>query len=429
MCLRKIVLALMAILVFSIPTAGGRFSFDVGLGPLGLMSIIGLLAFLFAVAFLLFGNRGLGRTPVPVDRSVVLFGLFVALNFASVGWAQAPVVAISSSISWFQLLIFVWLLLFLRSEPKAFGILLHAFFFGSLLVAAGVLYDVVSAGLDTLDRRLEGFDMNSNRFAYKMALGIPVAFYLSQRGFPRLRWVYLSYIPAAAFLVMLSGSRTGTVALLFALATIFWLIVKVEDQGQARFSIKRLLLLTAVLTALAVFLLPYISGQFQAQMDRIATVTDPFESGFGNRWDLWVAGFGVYLENMLLGVGSGGSRTAILPYFESDVYIFSFLGTGVSLHNVYLAIASETGTIGFLLYVAAIVSLASRIRTFPRQEEFLCLSLIGVSLIAALAGTIETTRDFNFALFISVMYFHQHPKQKKLPSESGRTGITSVPVR
>jgi len=413
MFLRKIVLALMAFLVFSIPIAGGRLSFDLSLGPLGLMSIVGLLAFLFAIASLLFGHRGLGRTAVPMDLSVTLFGIFVALNFASVGWAEDSSVAIKNSVAFFQIFIFVWLLLFLRSEPKAFNIILHAFFLGSMLLVANALYDVLSIGLDTFERqRIGGLDIQVNRFAFKMALGIPVAFYLFQRGIPSLRWVYLAYIPAAVFLVFLSGSRTGSAATLFALLAGVWLLLKVEDRGEARFSPKRLLILGAIGMVVAVSVVPFVSDRFAFHAERVASLADPMDtagrstasSGFGARLHLWEFASAAYLDNPVLGVGSGGANTAMLDYTGREGLMVSLSERGLSVHNAYLAIASETGTVGMLLYLAVIVTLIVRIRTFPRQEKLMFLSVMGVGLVTALAMTNETTRDFNLALFLSVIF-------------------------
>ena len=436
MFLRKIVLALMAILVFSIPLAGGRLSFDLSLGPLGLMSIVGLLAFLFAIASLLFGYRGLGRTVVPMDLSVALFGAFVALNFASVGWADDSSAAIKNSIDFLQIFVFVWLLLFLRSEPKAFSVILHAFFFGSVLLLGNAFYDLLSIGLDVFERqRIGGLAIHVNRFAFKVALSIPVAFYLSQRGLPMLRWVYLAYIPAAVFLVFLTGSRTGTASTLFALMAGVWLLLKVEDRGQIRFSIKRAFVIGAVGLVLAVSVVPFISERFAYHAERVASVVDPLDtagrstaqSGLGGRLHLWEYSLGAYRDNPILGVGSGGSRSATLDYLGHEGLAVSLAIRERSVHSAYIAILTETGTVGMLLYLAVIVALIVRIRSFAHPEKFLFLSLMGVGLITALAMTNETLRDFNLALFFSVVFLHTQKKTARMPAPTGRPHMADRP--
>lgn len=412
MLLRKIVLALMVLLVFSVPIAGGRLSFDLSLGPIGLMSLVGILAFLFAIAHLLFGQRGLGQTKIPMDLSVTLFGVFVALNFASAGWAQDSGRAISSSIDYLQIFVFVWLLLFLRPEPKALTIILHAFFLGSVLLVVNSLYDVLSLGLDAIGgQRVAGFGVHLNRYAFKLALGIPVAFYLWQRGIPGLRWMYLLYVPAAIFLVLLSGSRTGTATVIVGFLAGLWLILRVEEGAKVHFSHKRLLIASGIAVVLAFSVLPSVYDRFESQAQRIATLADPMDttstsaaSGFGGRLHLWQSLFQAYLDNVILGVGSGNSRIVMLDYMGHDTLLVSLPQQAQSPHSVYFLIAAETGTIGLLLYVALLISLFLRIRWFPRQEQLLFGALIAVALVHGIGGAPTTGREFNFALFSSVLF-------------------------
>ena len=401
MFLQKIVLVLMALLVFAIPLGSGRYSFNIDLGPIGLLSVVGILAFVFALAHLLFGHRGLARAKVPMDPSVAVFGVFVALNFASVGWAQFPGVAVSSSFGYLQLLIFVWLLVFLRHDPRAFGILLHAFFAGSFLVLMVALYDIDAAGLETFEgQRYAGFDIHTNILAFKLALGVAVAFYLFQRSNRALRWFYLAYIPGAAFLLVLTGSRTGFVILAFASAIGFWSVLKVESQGKFRWSTQRILWSAASLAVVAIVAVPYVSEQLQFQTERIATVTE--DETAGGRAHLWAAAARAYIDQPVLGVGSGGSRYVLRDYIGYDGLIVS-LGIGRQVaHNVYLGVAADTGTAGALLYLIALGLLLLRIVSFPRPERLLFLSLIGVALIAGMTLSLEQNRDFYFALFLSV---------------------------
>ncbi|MFO8003052.1 hypothetical protein, partial [Thioalkalivibrio sp.] len=259
----------MAFLVFSIPLAGGQLSFDVSIGPVGLMSVVGILAFLFAIASLLFGHRGLGRTVVPMDLSVTMFGIFVALNLASVGWAENSSVAISASIAYIQILVFVWLLLFLRSEPKAFSIILYAIFLGSFLLVAYSIYDILSVGLDSFQsQRFGGFGVQVNRYALKLALGIPVALYIMYRGLRAFHWLSFAYLPAAAFLIFLSGSRTGMAMLIFALLAAMWLVLRVEHRDHVRFSVRRLSLLAGIVVVASILVGPSLYERFEYHAER-----------------------------------------------------------------------------------------------------------------------------------------------------------------
>ena len=78
MFLRKVVLILVAMVVFLQPWGSGAFGM-IALGPLGLMSILGILAFLFAVGYLLFGVPGFGKAAEPPGN----FPIFSHFLFAS----------------------------------------------------------------------------------------------------------------------------------------------------------------------------------------------------------------------------------------------------------------------------------------------------------------------------------------------------------
>jgi O-antigen ligase len=411
MILKNIVLGLMAALVFLLPWGSGAFNF--GVAGLGVLSIAGILAFLAAVAFLLFGQRGLGQARIPMEGSIVLFGVFVAWNLASVGWAQNAVSALSSSISYIQLLVFAWLLLFLRLHRRGFATLLHAYVLGCGLMLVFLAPDVLAhaAGSATI-KRLDGFGMSANRFAYTLILGIPMAFYLAQklRSAP-LRWLYLLYIPGAIVVVILSGSRGMFVALLVAGLALLWLLFQGEPIGKARVSRTRLFLSLGVLAGLLVVLLANFGHVVESQLERIFTITDAVESDVGGRWYIWVAGFGVYLDNLWLGVGSGHFGRSIIPFFEGDVYIFSFIAGGAAAHNTFLAIAVETGTIGLLIFGAMVFALIRNIRGTGMQEQALFYSLLGVSLTAALSLSLETVRLFYLALFLPLAYASTYPKR------------------
>jgi len=402
MFLRKIVLALVALIVFGMAWQLG-YRAGIRIGGLGLLAIAGFLAFLFAFAYLLFSRREVGRAPIPMDASVLLFGAFVAVNLASVGWADRPDLAISSSITYFQLLVFVWLLAFLRAEKNAFSILLHAYLAGISVIAVTTLLEFGLYGLAEVQRRIDGFGMTSNRFSYKLLLGIPVSIYLFQRSaLPRFRWLYLSYVPLGLVLAILAGSRTGLVALAAMLAIFAWFFVTVEKANGTRISATRALVAVGTLGAVVVSLIPFLADQIPRHIDRFLTLADPMASNVGNRLDMWIAAVEVYLNNILLGIGSGGGGAAILPYFEGDVYLFTFLDQVVSLHNVYLAVATGTGTVGLLLFLAVIVTLILRALSFAREERMLFLSLTGASLVMALTLGLEQSRDFFFALFLPV---------------------------
>ena len=426
MFLKKIVLALVAFIIFAMPWGSGVFGV-ISIGPLGLLALVGVLAFLAAMAFLLFGQQGLGKAPVPWDISVTLLALFVALNFASMGWADNPSRANSQSIDYAQLLVFVWLLVFLRSEKGALSILLHAYLLGAFFAIFQVVSTVGPSQLLELDARLDGLNRTANGFALTLTLAIPIALYLFQRGRPMVRWLYLSYIPAAAFLVFLSGSRTGFLLLLIVAGVAFWSILKAEEHGKVRFSRKGALFSVGAAVVLAVVVAPHLTEQFQRQAERIATVTQ--DETAGGRTHLWGAAIAAFRENPVLGLGSGGIREAMPDYVGHDGLFVSLPITGRAVHNTYLVIAADTGTVGLLLYLAAIGVVALRLPSFPRQERLLFVSMMGVALLAATTLDLQTRREFYFALFLPLALGAWRPQKRKAPAVRGTQHASTTMAR
>lgn len=422
MFLKKIVLALMAFIVFSLPGGIGGFG-GVSLGGFGLLSMIGILAFLAAVAFLLFGRRGLGQAPVPWDPSLTLFGAFVVLNFASVGWAGNTSAAINSATTYAQLLVFIWLLLFLRSEKSAFSILLHAYLLGAFVVLVQTASVYGFSGLLELNSRLAGVGRTANGFAFVLVLAMPIAFYLFQQGSTRLRWLYLAYVPAAGFLVFLSASRTGFVLMVAVLLVGFLSLIRVEHRGRLRISTKAVAFSVVIAVAMAILIAPQLSGQFQRQVDRIATVTQ--DETAGGRVHLWVSAIRVYLDNPILGVGSGGARTATAEYRAPEGLIVSLEARRIAPHNTYLGIAVETGTFGLLLYLAALGMVVLRLPNLPRNDRLMFFSMVGVTLIAATTLSLESRREFYFALFLPLAVAALSPQNRR----THRPGALRPPER
>lgn len=79
------------------------------------------------------------------------------------------------------------------------------------------------------------------------------------------------------------------------------------------------------------------------------------DSGFTSRWFLWDAGFKIFKENFLLGIGKGNLYQEIVEVTGKKIYPeysgFHLLGF-TDLHNGYLTILVVSGVIGFILFAA-----------------------------------------------------------------------------
>ena len=403
MFLRKLVLILTAMIVFIQPWGSGAFEM-ISIGPLGLMSILGILAFLSALGYLLFGVQGLGKAAVPMDASVVLLGVFVALHLASIGWADVPGRVIGSSFTMIQVFVFVWLLAFLRQEPRGLDTILHAYVLGSTIVAAWFAYEVFVLG--TSVSRVDGFNRDANYTAYTLVVALPMAYYLANRGgFGLLRWLYFALIPLVIVMVIFTGSRGNAVAMVAWLAVVSVFFITSRSAPGSRDSRVKVILGTVALVGVSALVVFAFSDLAEHQIQRLMTVTDPMESRFGRRLDIWIAGFEVFLKNMFLGVGAGGFAAAIIPHFEGDVYVFSFIDRSASSHNTYLNIAVTTGVVGLAVFGAMLFVLVRNAFRANPPEKLLFLSLILVSLIAGISLHLDDRRLFYLALFVQVAVY------------------------
>ena len=403
MFLRKVVLVLVAMIVFIQPWGSGAFEM-ISIGPFGLMSLLGILAFLSAVGYLLFGVQGLGKATVPMDASVALLGVFVALHLASIGWADVPRQVIGSSFTMIQVFVFVWLLAFLRQERRGLDAILHAYVIGSSIVAVWFAYEVFVLG--TSVSRVDGFNRDANYTAYSLVVALPMAYYLANNaGIGFLRWFYFAFIPLAIVMVIFTGSRGNAVAMMVWLVVVSLFFITSRSPAGSRDSKAKVLLGTLVLVGISALVVFVFSDLAEHQIQRLMTVTDPMESRFGRRLDIWIAGFEVFLKNMVLGVGAGGFSAAIIPYFEGDVYVFSFIDRSASSHNTYLNIAVTTGIVGLAVFGAMLFTLIrGTFRAHP-PERLLFLSLILISLVASISLHLHDRRLFYLALFVQVAVY------------------------
>lgn len=420
MFLKRIVLILMATLVFVLPWGAGAFG--ISIGPLGLMSILGILAFLFAVAYLLFGSQGLGRAAVPMDASVALLGVFVALNLASVGWADVPASALGAALMLIQMFVLVWLLAFLRLEKRGLDTILHAYVIGSIIVASWSAHALFVVGSDAgVVGRLDGFNRDANFLAYTLILAMPMAYYLAtQRSIGVLRWVYFAFIPLTMVLVIFTQSRGMFVAMLTWFALLLWFVLTSKPSTGSWSSRAKVLLPAAVVVVVSGAVVIAISDLAESQIQRLMTVTNPTEDGFGYRWEIWMAGIQVFLQNMVLGVGAGGFPAAIIPYFEGDVFVFSFIDPDRSAasHNTYLNIAVTTGAVGLAIFGAIVWSLLRKANRADPPEKLLFMSLLFISLAAGLSLHLDNQQLFFVALFAQAAFPVRAWSQRERSSSS-----------
>jgi O-antigen ligase len=103
------------------------------------------------------------------------------------------------------------------------------------------------------------------------------------------------------------------------------------------------------------------------------------------RFEYWKAGLQILQEHPLLGIGVGNAK-------EVPAHINELAPGQTTVHNIFLQVALETGTIGWLLFFSfvglafwTVRRAAKRLRDLPGwQDEWQMLIAIQVAMISVL---------------------------------------------
>lgn len=156
------------------------------------------------------------------------------------------------------------------------------------------------------------------------------------RRISRLSLVHLYiYLYAGLVILLWVGSRLFLVSLIIVIMSMF--LVKPLHRNRYR-------LLTGIVMGISILVLTYsVSQQFRF-VTSIADTSGSFAHRI-NRDKNWEAGYNLFIENPIFGLGLGGY------YIEG----YSNPGEGTYAHNLALELLSETGVIGTLLILTPLL--------------------------------------------------------------------------
>ncbi len=233
-------------------------------------------------------------------------------------------------------------------------------------VALAFLFVSFASGAQEYHNRFTSLDASPGWLAVTLALGMPIAWYLSLHAKGQLgRWFNRGYLPAAAFGIALSGSRAGliagAVALLFVPATFPRL--------------KRSVVLGSVV-AIAVSLLAILVLVPDRTLDRLASIGDELATGdLSGREGIWRDGLAGIVERPFLGSGAGTIR--------------SVTSSGALGHNMVVEIGAELGMVGLVLMGAILFVSLRRATVQPHLHRLLWLTVLGIWAVGAMAQNVD----------------------------------------
>ena len=353
--MRKITYWLAVILIFIVP-----WEDSLSVSTLGsLARVMGLVVAVFWVATILLEGRF--RKPHLFHVLVLLFFLW---NFVSLFWSldiESTIQRIKTYSQIFLLMLIFWEV-FQKPDNLMAG--LQAYIYGAYVLIASTIYNYINGNVAVAyEGRYSATGVNAVDLTMILMMGLPIAMQLffaaGQENKGRiLKLINLAYLPSSIFAIILTGSRTSLIAIIpfgiYLFAT-----------QQIKFDRKILVFGILLISLLA--LLPFIP---QTVITRLGTVGASIEAGdLGGRGDLWREGIAAFAQHPILGVGGGAINYAI----------------GAAVHNTFISVATETGLIGFVLFLSILGLVVYKVSRLPRRTSELWLAIFMTWAIGVLS--------------------------------------------
>jgi O-antigen ligase len=328
-----------------------------------LLKIIGILVFFAWLAHILI-KRGKVMIHKPFFIAFLLFGVW---GLASILWAQDTMVALERWVTMLLLIGFFFLVFQMTNNMRKLYWLILSNILGILVAGALGLYNFFTIGLSpqwrisAIINLEEGYYVqNPGHYGILLALGIfyfLVGFFFRGGSFSQ-RALYFVAFCGLFIAALASGTRSFIVSFTVAFLVLLWYLWRVRAWGKA-LSAGALAIIIIVIVAAVVP--PYF---FQ----RIESLWTTLGDRGAGRLDIWKVFIIEIAENPILGVGLGNGPLCYDKYrmVAVDRYGVSLVhpgawSSGRDPHSIYLQSWAELGAIGFILFIALIVSLARQI--------------------------------------------------------------------
>ena len=347
-----------------------------GVGTVG--KLVGVVA--FAVGILAIINAGHMRRFAAIHG---LMAMFVMWGGFTLLWSKAPDRTKEEVVTYFQLLLMVWILRELASNNWAQKSLISAFVLGTYISAISTFMAAVSGNSAHYQRySAEGF--NPGDLALTIVLSVPFSIYLaSVEKNPFWSWIYRIQPAVAACAVLCTAARGALIDLGIA-CLIIPLSFRRWNVGQ---QLTVFLVGIVGIIGIAVFV-PASSWS------RLGTIGSEVLSGTLNeRTTIWKAGFDVFRENPINGIGVNAFAPTIQRALGTPRQIKNAAANEVVelvAHNTFISVLVEEGVVGFLLFVFILAGLWRGILALPVAERKLWFVVFLVWTI----GVMELTWEY-----------------------------------
>lgn len=322
-------------------------------------------------------------------------------------------------LTFIQLFILMWLTGFLLDSPEKHRTLMWIF---SLLTLVTAFVAITQGGfLEEIDPevRAAGLTQGANTAARYFTVTFVFLNYLRTTTKNNLvRLISIIGMIVTFLGVFYTVSRTGMLLLGIAIILMFLMQPSIKYRTQL-----------IIIAFLGFSLILIFSGSILGFMKEIVPSIQEGTDTVGLRYALWEAGWEMWKDHPITGVGIGMFKFTLSQY-PSPEYSFLFR-KGLVAHNMYVSMLAETGLIGFLLFILLLILsvrniFISRKRLDPKLNPIANVWLI--VLVALLIGGLTKTDQVDKLLWLVLGTSIFFNNQAKTWSHSSRK-ITEVPKR
>ena len=257
-----------------------------------------------------------------------------------------------------MIILYVVIVNAINSIPRLRG-LLWVMVVGGLCPAIGALWNYSQGQMIEGRASWVGIFMNPNELAYSLVILIPLAGSLAATVSIRLATVLWAIVAIYIAAIYISFSRGGMLGLLVILA-----VASLKWKSAA----PKVLTLALLAGALAWSAYGWSRQEGFGQLGTDATIHQ--------RVTTIRAGLAMFADHPIFGVGLGSSVVAWPLYAPADAYGDKWL----VIHNTFVQALSETGAIGFLLFVLLLGTSLYDAKTMTKGDQAHATLAIGVEL-------------------------------------------------
>jgi O-antigen ligase len=324
-----------------------------------------------------------------VQPMTVAAFVLTAWSFVSTLWAQRSDVALSKSFTYLGLVGLMYVISELDSQALSM--------FWKVLSVSAVISVVVSIVLlQQSSDRLSSAGADPNDYANLLVLILCVVYF----GRVRLR-LHSAYMLTLLAGILLTQSRGGLVTLV---ATLLIGVYLARKQGKRRvLGTVYAMLLAGLAFATLSMLNPSTQQDLVKRYGSLTQLGD--ENSWAGRLDIWRAAGKMIPQAPLIGVGSGNFPYECGRYSLTCVQMNNLREGSAVAHNAFLAITSEVGLVGLVMFLGLQFSALRRASALANQGVPLAQGLVYGLIAYVIAGQVLSWEyvKIPFVLYGSVL--------------------------